>query len=368
MLQQDQNNWIFDVPTEHGVSSVEVHPGAHVDELLAILMLHLAATKQLVEKNANKTIGLGVGGGCFDEHPTNGQVRKEGECTATLVAKALGLTQDPVWSRLIRYAYWVDQGEPMPRPEGEDEKAYPEEWNHVFDINNLFKCRWRQLMKQKGSRVSNEDGLEYVQQCLADLTTFFTQQQDFMAAYDEIRQKGGNFEVENRGKSVRVVMITSDNPEINAAARHHEKADIVIRRSSRGNVQIFRNKQCRIGLDDLAQALIIRECELRKVDVPQWDDLRREGDGPCKVWYYFRPHGMLLNGSEQHERPATLIPENELIELVMLSLTSDYYYPLLADSCQTGSCRNSRETPCPLYRFGLGRCRKIRYDMQKNAV
>lgn len=361
-------NWVFDVKTQFGAVSVEVHPGPHTDELLAILMISHAATKKFVQAHANHTIGLGVEGGSYDEHPNNGQNRKEGECTATLVAKALGIYEHPAWRRLLRYAFWVDQGEPMPRLENEGEKAFPEEWNHVFDVNNWLKCRWRQLVKAKGV-VPIEDGLKYVTFGLDMLRVFLYQQMEFIRAYEEIRAKGRKLTVHNQGREVSVLFIKSDNSEINAAARHFDRADLVIKRGSLGNVQIFRNKQGRLGLDDLAQVLMIEECERRGEDFEgNWEDLRKEREDPTGVWYYYRLHGMLLNGSEQHRRQPTAIEDDdELLRLVEISITSDFTHSPFVDKCKAGVCSHSSATPCPLYQYGLGRCRKVRYEERRQS-
>ena len=51
---------------------------------------------------------LGVGGGQFDEHPNDGKGRKENECAATLMAKALGIEEDPAMERILRFVFNVD--------------------------------------------------------------------------------------------------------------------------------------------------------------------------------------------------------------------------------------------------------------------
>jgi hypothetical protein len=361
-------NWVFDVSTRFGKVSVEVHPGPHTDELLAILMISHAATKEFVEKHEGETIGLGVEGGPYDEHPNSGQSRKDGECTATLVAKALGIYEHPAWRRLLRYAFWVDQGEPIPRLEDEGEKAYPEEWNHVFDVNNWLKCRWRQLVKANGI-VPIDDGLKYVTFGLDMLRVFFYQQIEFIRAWEEIKKAGRKLIVQNQGREVSVLLINSDSSEINAAARHFDRADLVIKRGSRGHVQVFRNKQCRVGMDDLAQVLVVEECHRRGEDFAgNWEDLRKEGEDPTGVWYYYRPHGMILNGSEQHQRqPTAIADDDELLRLVEIALSSDFKHSPFASVCMEGVCSDSSTAPCPLFQYGLGRCRKVRYEERRRS-
>lgn len=59
---------------------------------------------------------IGIGHGRFDEHPAQGGKRKENECAATLMAKHLGLDQDPGWQGLLHFAILNDlrgQGSPF---------------------------------------------------------------------------------------------------------------------------------------------------------------------------------------------------------------------------------------------------------------
>ena len=47
---------------------------------------------------------IGVGGGRFDEHPVASGERKQNECSATLVAKALGIADDPSLEKILKFA------------------------------------------------------------------------------------------------------------------------------------------------------------------------------------------------------------------------------------------------------------------------
>lgn len=51
---------------------------------------------------------IGVGGGRFDEHPTSFDVRKNGECAATLIASILGVAKDPQLKELLDYVRRID--------------------------------------------------------------------------------------------------------------------------------------------------------------------------------------------------------------------------------------------------------------------
>ncbi|MCX6721022.1 MAG: hypothetical protein NT026_00190 [Candidatus Staskawiczbacteria bacterium] len=114
---------------------ITTHPRPHIEEIVAYLMLKLFGEKFFPgisqvsgltfvnpreadgkEAEAKGEIMVGVGHGRFDEHPALGEPRKEGECAATLVAKHLGIMDNPAWSKLIKFVTINDlkgQGSPF---------------------------------------------------------------------------------------------------------------------------------------------------------------------------------------------------------------------------------------------------------------
>ncbi len=53
-------------------------------------------------------LAIGVAGGWSDEHPTKNKVRTRQECTMTLVAKKLGVENDPTLQSILKYVLWED--------------------------------------------------------------------------------------------------------------------------------------------------------------------------------------------------------------------------------------------------------------------
>ncbi len=107
------------------ICSIATHVGAHFDEIAGAWMLRkfgstlypgieqarLVLLKLVdMEESARKrferagTVFVGIGGGAYDEHPANGQPRKEGECAATLVAKSLGREAMPELHDMLEFA------------------------------------------------------------------------------------------------------------------------------------------------------------------------------------------------------------------------------------------------------------------------
>ncbi|MBM3313311.1 hypothetical protein FJY70_01805, partial [candidate division WOR-3 bacterium] len=60
------------------------------------------------EYERNGVLLLGVGGGRFDEHPTLEQGRKADDCATTLVARELGVNDDPTLTKILRFVYAAD--------------------------------------------------------------------------------------------------------------------------------------------------------------------------------------------------------------------------------------------------------------------
>lgn len=108
------------------------HYGPHFDELLALWLLWYKGAEKypgigdaLVYQRGDQpeerdgewlfhrlgVIALGWGFGRFDEHPDPNRSipRKEGECCATLVAKDLGIQDDPVLLGMLKYALKEDE-------------------------------------------------------------------------------------------------------------------------------------------------------------------------------------------------------------------------------------------------------------------
>lgn len=344
-----------------------VHPWPHIEEVFAILLIIEEADKGFFDRYG-RNLRLGTDGGPFDEHPRDGQPGKRGECCATLVAKALNVTtQDLVWGQLLRYVRFTDTGMPMQR-----DKPRAEEASHPFDLNSLLKMKWRRIKDEKNGKQSSQADAEPVIEVIFDhLRDFLWAQRKLQEARQEIKDHGRQFQVAGPdGRGIKVVMVTTDNPQFNAAARFFFQAGLIVMRTSTGHVRIFTDERRRLDLRDLAQAIHVEEMTLRGERVPEWKTLREPGIPAGSCWYYHvfedKPGvQQLLNGSEQHEQAPTMIPLERIEELIRVVFDEAFFDEEHADQCGRGRCDGAHET-CSLYRLGLPRCRKIRYEMKVN--
>src|SRR3989344_9190822 len=108
------------------IDTIVTHHRPHLDEIVAIWLLRKFGEEKFPGINSAKIVyvdagsgprngmkekeweakgilPIGVWGGCFDEHPTAGTERKEKECAATLVAKVLGVEDDPALEKILKF-------------------------------------------------------------------------------------------------------------------------------------------------------------------------------------------------------------------------------------------------------------------------
>lgn len=344
---------------------IRFHPFPHLDELVAAFLIEQEATDEFLDRYCRdgEPLNLGIDGGPFDEHPRDGELRKEG-CAATLVAEALGVGKEPHYGRLINYARFTDIGEPR-----DQQRARPEERTHPFGLNDVVKRRW-QLLRDSSESLGEEQVREQLCSIFFDFEAEVVNQRLLHEARKEISRIGrwGGIDRGNKMKPIKILLITSGNPQTNAAARIFHQADVVIQRQPKeapkraGCVNIFTSGEG-IHLDGVAQMVLLLEQDhmvdsgdLDHADrMEKWDVLRREGKSPCGRWYYFRPHGQLHNGTDSYEDvPSTQLTDDELMSCITTGLST----PSCPPSCPADSCAGPRG--CDYYRFGFWPCRRLR--------
>lgn len=252
-------------------------------------------------------IAVDIGGGPFDHHPTS---LNPDECATTLVAKALGINEDPALEKILKFVL------------SSDTKG----GNNPFDIAYILK-----QMKDP------QEATEWV--CKA-LDAKYTEQLGFI---NQAKQAFANAQVDTidtyRGE-VRMVTTTTDAEDFSKYARF-QGAGIVIQQRSTGNVQVFTNK--RLGIKLYNVAALVRFTEMRTKGVPTipelqihdgnsilqlrkdrtlWNELTSEGVIiDAAEWYYDPRLEALLNGSLVAKNvPPTKIPLNRIQELVRIGL------------------------------------------------
>jgi len=348
------------------VQTIVIHPKAHLDEIWAITMLKawgekhfpgIADANILADGTGGKTFDgtnaekllddgfllLGIGGGMFDEHPTVGNNGKQGECTSTLVAKYLGIADEPSLQKVMEYVMRSDL----------KAKSDP------FGIASVVKAM-------------NEDcpTEEVVEWGMKALLAKCRQQKRFLEAQDVYATARVEEIPIGQGRTTKMVTAKTNNTEFHKFARS-QGCGIIVQQSSSNTVQILTDKKLGLDMRDVARVIRLEE-QWAEDDVQTIDWKALEADGKvagADNWFFQQEAGNLFNGSTSH--PDVLpsrIPLGVIQDVVRLGLNSDRFEKNREATCKTGVCKSTRNDECPWYALGLRRCRKIRYEQsQKKA-
>lgn len=245
-------------------------------------------------------LAVGIGGGPLDEHPVDKTPRKEGECEATLTAKALRKHSDPVLRRILeevrhcdltkdvrptqlstlikvrhrqhrddpqRVIAWTNQALDALYESGA--RRIPRETNrgvlgeiaetviaeHAWDREPSLK-HIRDLIAETDGRdnlrtdlahifkilfeKNKENAEEWLRGLVPDL---YCDSCSFFAAVEEVNNYGEVLEFSSERETFPVVTIDSDNEHIGQAARsrHCGYIALTIQRNTRGNIAVFLN-------------------------------------------------------------------------------------------------------------------------------
>ncbi len=321
---------------------IETHHQPHFDEILAMWLAERFGNIGFVSKYCpGNILSLGVDGGNFDEHPFDGGPRKEGECCATLVAKALGVADDPALEKILKFGLNTDLGKGQP-----------------FDIAAMVKLFHQEFPNNPFVAI------DWVHQAL---DAKYAEQYSFHGPTREVFARDAKIETITGPRGpIRVATIVSDDPNMSKHARS-AGASIVIQRQNSGNTQIFTNQEAGITLFDTATLINLAEQEAEgEVKVGDWKVLAAEGTIPGGRWHFFTKGQMLLNGSLTHKDvPPTKLSPEEILKIVKIGVNPKAFEESRAMDCKEGICTSTLENQCPWYRYGLHRCREIRYRMRE---
>ena len=334
------------------------HERPHLDEIVAIWLLRkfgeqrfpgvatatvsFTSGRRLVDSGvtsedyeARGVLSLGVGGGRFDEHPTLEEGRKAGDCATTLVAKELGVSDDPSLAKILRFVRAADvEGNASP-----------------FDISYVVKLLH--------SRYPT-DPHRVIEWALVAIDAKYEEQLRFFTVVKpEFDAKAKVEEVAVGQRRLRMVTIDSDEGGIHKYARseHGARAAVVVQRRATGNVAVFGNRQVGVDLREAAKLVRLAE-QAAKGQVVTTDEerLTAEGQVPgAEEWFYHKQGQMLLNGSlTQADVPATRLSLDQIAELVKVGIDPARLKPL----CQsTGRCIGE---VCDWHQWALARCVNLR--------
>lgn len=319
-------------------SAIVTHKRPHLDEIVAIWLLKKFGEESFPGiKNAEINFSgdssklledisaaewekagmllVGVGGGRFDEHPANDNNRKEKDCAATLVAKELGIDQDPALEKILKFTTADDLNGS----------------GHPFNLAHIIKSLYN---------LHSEN--EVIKWAMMALDAKHQEQIVFWEiAKTEFEQKAQIEEIKKFGLKYRIATVASDCDQINKFARYTTigtettggKIAIIIQKKSSGNVQIFTNRK--FGFSLYMVAAQIRLAEQKIQNRPQAKDWREMiGEGKVKnaeEWYYFPKGESLFNGSlTSSNTPPTRLPIEKIQQIVRENLRKGtFFLPLL---------------------------------------
>lgn len=296
---------------------------------------------------ARGILAVGVWGGRFDEHPTLWKEREEGECAATLVAKALGVENDPSLEKILKFVV------------NNDLKAS----GSPFDLPYIVKLLHQQHSDKP--EIAMEWSMIGIEAKYLEQLQFWTRTKEEFektADIEEIEVFGGH--------KLKMVAVVSDDEQISKFARSEHGADaaVVIQRCSTGNTQIYMNKKYGLTAYDVAQMIRLAEQEAKgKVITTDWRDLSREGrvEG-AEEWYFHHEGQMLLNGSLTAKNiPPTKLSIEKIKGIMRIGINPQAFESSRESKCKDGICTIISNNRCPWYKWGLHRCRKIRFEMKE---
>ncbi|MFH0779749.1 MAG: hypothetical protein V1928_02715 [Parcubacteria group bacterium] len=323
---------------------VSTHDEPHLDEIACIWEMKRYGTLTFISNYAMEgKLSIGIGGGPFDEHAADNIERKEGECAATLMAKALGVEDDPALEPILKFVCSRDlKGKSQP-----------------FDLDSLVK-----LMN---ARFPN-DPEHVIEWAIAALEAKYQEQLAFFTSTKAAFEKAKIEDVEGPGgRKYRMVVAESDEAQLSKYARSNlgGNSAIIIQRQSSGNVQIYTNQKYNLTLYDVIQMLRFEEQKSKgKLITADWKMLSSEGKvAGAEEWYLHYSGQMILNGSLTVKNvPPTKLTLEQIVYIVRIGVNPQLFEHV---SCQQNkTCDSRRQNPCPWYAWGMQRCRNIRYRQQ----
>lgn len=264
-LDLQELGWTIELVTSFG----ELHPLLfhrfwHLEEEAAKHAIKYYADCSLDGYLTDGQLGIGYGGGPWDEH-ANGDIPRKGKnCCLTLVADALGLWSQPGWERLIEYLHFVDTGRPW------KEEAKPHERVHPFGVNDVRKMWQRWLRINAGNRELNVDSPEIVElddRC-EDLLNLFIWGDEETREWDTTHR-------------VNCAVVGPDGDQIIIESDHGypDVPELVLMLAIRkyGDEEFVEKYQGRINLDsgDASFSEILGDLGVTHANMPEWGQMLR---------------------------------------------------------------------------------------------
>lgn len=322
------------------IHTIVIYPRPHIDTIASIFLLktfgqehypgvenakieywNQAPEGKTSEGLENEGVLLvDMGGGKFDHH--HDSHGKKNDCAATLIAKHLGISQDPALSKLLAFVKRDDlQGKGTLSRDTIDRafgmsaivmnlnRDYPEHPDYVIDVvHRIFLAHYHEEYRRK---VLMPEEWKQLQRS----------------------GKGVQFYIGEKQTVLKVAMIESDSKGLIGFLRAvpSVKANVVVQRCSSGHTNIVTSQsQPRIDLRPVIKAIRQAEAEAKGVKLrANEDDLQKPGklEG-VEEWYYDTAANTLQNGGAAPEGVTpTKLAMPVLRQILEKHLRADSYTP-----------------------------------------
>jgi hypothetical protein len=378
--------------------TIVTHVRPHLDEILAILFLRRfgesrfpgVSTAKLVLWDAGPLtpdrrpasdyanegyVLIGVGGSRFDEHATLDTERRQGECAASLMARELGIDEDPCFTKLLEYATVNDtRGGAGRFTEKHPAESAPASKPQRYDAGAFHLAAQIGAMNRKYPN----DPHVVIDWMQTWLDAYLESQGEYFGITRETYER--DVKVERikckNGQTIRLAHICSDLEQLGPFSRSYllgaHAADIFVQQRSNGQIQIFTNKRNRelTNLPDIVKMIRLKEQRTKNtVLTTGFTDLGAEGTvAGAEEWYFHLPGGSLLNGSlTSPDTPPTKLTLEVILKIITVCVNQRQFEKNHQSNCLQGQCTH-RIDPCSWYDYGLQRCRNIRYKMRTQII
>lgn len=346
------------------ITKIITHNRPHADELVALMLLKkfpqgeekfpgvstaevsFLTTGELpngqTARDFPDTIFLGCGGGDFDEHATVAKERESGEVCATLVAKYLGIQNNPELQGVLN----VIREEDLSLAKDKDalsigikflHSCFKDDYERIYkwaEISYMAHINWfikrgeiKPFTVTETEKILEEQKNKELQFWNNTIQTARVYQNDqYQLALKEFDGATKERFVGNDGQSIDMTVVTSDNEEVNKAFRS-KRAQLIVQFSSRGNVAIFTYQKRGLNLTNSVLLLRMAEQVYRWGEVKIKDRLVLGGEGMIDgiPWYLFHTKDCAFNGSlTTKDIEPTRIPRDKVIELIVQGLKLEF--------------------------------------------
>ena len=274
---------------------------------------------------------IGMGGGRWDDH----RVGHRRTCTTMLVAKTMGVYQDPAFRRILQQT--------------QEQDVYGR--GYFMDLGAMISAR----------AAREPDPHEVYLAFKRSLDDILAEERKFVAALDEL--DGAKVQtVSCRSGTRTLLVVESDNNKTPRAVRRKFGVDLLILQQSDGHTLLFGKGLPPSVLKDLVRVLRIKEARAsgKRGQLPKWGPLEAEKSplSPPK-WSLHLAGGFVFNGSLTAPGvPPTRLTLSAVVSAARLALDDTDF----GKRCPPeGSGKKCPRSNCPLYGAGLLRCRHRRY-------